>query len=198
MTYFLGLQAVERSQSAVLIVSNLPVHSNVGPIYLFLASRPCRPAGLVALLLTKLGDVETNPGTITLNKQVWICDICHKQIHVRQQISIRCNRIEHWVHFRCAGTIHRYLPSTQIIQTHNSYRHNTNPALQTLVQAPYPLHTDTKTQMHVKHSPCSHRIGKPNALINSPPYPPTLTRAKHIHMLHTPPTPHSSQARHLY
>ena len=51
----------------------------------------------------KAGDVETNPGPTTLNKKVWICDICHKQIHVRKQISIRCNRIEHWVHLRCAG-----------------------------------------------------------------------------------------------
>ena len=56
-----------------------------------------------ALLLTKVGDVETNPVPTTLNKKVWICDICHKQIHVRKQISIRCNRIEHWVHLRCAG-----------------------------------------------------------------------------------------------
>ena len=61
------------------------------------------PAGWLALLLTKAGDVETNPGPTTLNKKVWICDICHKQIHVRKQISIRCNRIEHWVHLRCAG-----------------------------------------------------------------------------------------------
>ena len=51
------------------------------------------------LLLTKASDVETNPGPTTLNKKVWICDICHKQIHVRKQISIRCNRIEHWVHY---------------------------------------------------------------------------------------------------
>ena len=61
----------------------------------FWACRPCGPAGWLALLLTKAGDVETNPGPTTLNKKVWICDICHKQIHVRKQISIRCNRIEH-------------------------------------------------------------------------------------------------------
>ena len=64
--------------------------------------RPCRPAGWLALLLTKAGDVATKPGPTTLNKKVWICDICHKQIHVRMQISIRCNRIEHLVHLRCA------------------------------------------------------------------------------------------------
>ena len=34
---------------------------------------------------------------------VWICDICHKQIHFRKQISIRCNMIEHWVHLWSVG-----------------------------------------------------------------------------------------------
>ena len=69
----------------------------------FGACRPCGPAGWLALLLSKAGDVETNPDPTTLTKQVWICDTCHKQIHVRKQISIRCNRIKHWVHLRCAG-----------------------------------------------------------------------------------------------
>ena len=84
---------------------------------------------------TKAGDVETNPGPTTLNKKVWICDICHKQIHVRKQISIRCNRIEHWVHLRCAGirqaqytdtwTCHlhrksRFTPHTDITPPHRS------------------------------------------------------------------------------
>ena len=55
------------------------------------------------MLLIKAGDVETNPGLTTTRKQVWICDICHRQIQVRKQISIRCNRLEHWVHLRCAG-----------------------------------------------------------------------------------------------
>ena len=48
----------------------------------FWACRPCGPAGWLALRLTKAGGVETNPGPTTLNKKVWICDICHKQIHV--------------------------------------------------------------------------------------------------------------------
>ena len=102
------------------------------------------PLEWLALLLTKAGDVETNPGPTTLNKKVWICDICHKQIHVRKQISIRCNRIEHWVHLRCAcispSTIHRYLdlPSTQRIQTYTSHRHNTSPPLPTPGPRPLP------------------------------------------------------------
>ena len=73
-----SLQAVElsqRPQTAVQIVSN--------PIYrVFLgASQPCGPAGWLALLLTKAGDVETNPGSTTSHKRVWICDIYYKQIH---------------------------------------------------------------------------------------------------------------------
>ena len=101
-----SLQAVElsqRTQAAVEIVSNLTAPAMGARFTVFWACRPCGPAGWLALLLTNAGDVETNPGLTTLNKKVWICDICHKQIHVRKQISIRCNRIEHWVHLRCAG-----------------------------------------------------------------------------------------------
>ena len=185
----------------------------------FWATRPYGPAGWLALLLTKAGDVKTNPDPTTLNKRAWICDICHKQIHVRKQISIRCNRIEHGVHARCAGirkaqcTMHRYLdlPSTQIIQTHPSHINKATLPLPTLVHSPtpYPLptyttHTHTtvtKTQTHVQYSPCSHRVKpKPNPLIHSaPPYPhhpePTTYTC---HTLHLHLSPHSSQARHLY
>ena len=76
-----------------------PTPSNWGLIYSFWASRPCGSAGWLALFLIKAGDVQINPG-LTTHKQVWICDICHKQIHDRKQISIRCNRIEHWVHLK--------------------------------------------------------------------------------------------------
>ena len=81
---------------------------------IFWAYRPCGPAGWLALLLTKAGDVDTNPGPTTLNKKVWICDICHKQIYVRKQISIRCNSIEHWVHLRCAGILQAQIPGPAI------------------------------------------------------------------------------------
>ena len=130
----------------------------------FWACRPCGPAGCLAVLLTKAGDVETNPGPTTLNKKVWICDICHKQIHVRKQISIRCNRIEYWVHPRCAGirqAQYRYLdlPSTQIIQTHTSHRHNTTPPLPTLVQAPYPLNLSRTMDQHMIYCYCGTHQG---------------------------------------
>ena len=93
-----SLQAVDllqRSQTAVQIVSTPHAPSTGGSFNHFLASRPCGPAGWLALLLRKAGDVETNPGPTTSSKPVWICDICYKQIHVRKQISIMCNRIEH-------------------------------------------------------------------------------------------------------
>ena len=88
----------------------------------FWACWPCGPAGWLALLLTKAGDVETNPGPTTLNKQVWICDICHKQIHVRKQISIGCNRIEHWVHLRCAGIRQAQYPDSWTCHLHRESR----------------------------------------------------------------------------
>ena len=158
----------QRTQAAVQIVSNLPAPSNGGPIYRIWACRSCGPAGWLALLLTKAGDVETNPGPTTLNKKVWICDICHKQIHARKQISIRCNRIEHWVHLRCAGirqaqytdtwTCHlhresRLTPHTDITQPHRS-RPLSKPPTPLLT---YTTHTTaTKTRTHVQHSPCPH------------------------------------------
>ena len=70
-----SLQAVELSQwtqAAVQIVSNLPTHGARFTVF-----GACIPAGWPALLLTKAGDVETNPCPTTLNKKVWICDICH-------------------------------------------------------------------------------------------------------------------------
>ena len=82
----------------------------------------CGPAGWLALLLTKAGDVETNPGPPTLNKKVWICDICHRQTHVRKQISIRCNRIEHWVHLRCAGIRQAQYTDTWTCHLHRESR----------------------------------------------------------------------------
>ena len=50
--------------------------------------------------------------------QVWICDICHKQRHVRKQISIRRNRLEHWVHLRCAGIRQAQYTSTWTCHLH--------------------------------------------------------------------------------
>ena len=144
------------------------------------ASRPCRPTGWLALLLIKAGDVETNPGPTT-HKQVWICDICHKRIHGRKQISIRCNMIEHWVHLRCAvirlaqysdtWTCHLHKESRLTdITPHNTTRPCYKPPTHSPLTPPQPKYR------HISKP-------KPNPLIPSPHTPPRL---KHIHISHTP------------
>ena len=134
----------------------------------FWASRPCGPALWLALLLTKAGDVETNPGPTTLNKRVWICDICYKQIHVKKQISIRCNRIEHWVHLRCAG-----ICQTQYSDTWTCHL----------------LHRESRLTTHTYITPPhpSRPWFKPPA--HSPPTPPTPPQTKHRRTSNTPPVP---------
>ena len=115
----------------VQIVSTPPTPSNGGRITYFFASWPCGPAGWLAMLLIKAGDVETNPGSTNTRKQVWICNICHRQIQVRKPISIRSNWIEHWVHLRCADSRLAHYTDTWTChqhkknQTHNTHRHNT-------------------------------------------------------------------------
>ena len=98
---------VPRTQQQLLCKlcrTSCPQQWGGGPDLPFFLGKPAmRTRWIAALLLTKAGDIKTNPGPTTSHKRVWICDICYKQIHVRKQISIRCNRIEHWVHLRCSG-----------------------------------------------------------------------------------------------
>ena len=106
--------------------------------------------------------------------------------------------IEHWVHLRCAGVRqaqHTYTWTCHLHRESGLTTHtNITPALQILVQAPYPLPTYTthttasQTQTHVQHTLCSHRIGKTQSSHPLTPSPPTLPRAKHIHISHTPST----------
>ena len=175
-----SLQAVELSQrtkTAVRIVSNLPAPSNVGPIYRFWA---CGPAGWLALLLTKAGDVETNPGPTTLCKRVWICDICHKQIHVRKQISIRCNRIEHWVYFRCVGIRQAQYTDTWTCHLHRESRL----APHTNITPPHLSRPWSKPLTHLHHPylpepHTTHTSPNPTLALPSPSYPHTITPYTH-------------------
>ena len=91
-----------------------------GHDFLFLG--PAGHAGCLPLLLIKAGGVKPNPGTTTTDKQVWIGDICHKQIHGRKQISIRCNRIEYWVHLRCVGIRQAQYTDTWTCHLHKESR----------------------------------------------------------------------------
>ena len=143
-------------------MSKPPSPSNRGPTYRSLGkpAMRCGPAGWLALLLIKLGDVETNPGPTTRHKQVWISDICYKQIHGMKQIPIRSNRIEHWVHL---STIYRYL--TCHLHRESGLTTHTD------IAPPHPSSYWSKPlpipYLHHPHQrntrptlPCSHRIGK--------------------------------------
>ena len=78
----------------------------MGTDSVFGTSRPFLPAAWLALLLTKAGGIESNPGPTThTNKHIpviWICELCHKQIK-KQQPTIRCNHTlnTHWFHLNC-------------------------------------------------------------------------------------------------
>ena len=151
-----SLQVVElsqRTQAVVQIVSNLPAPRNGCTIYRFFgACQPYGPAGWLALLLTKAGDVETNPGPTTLNIKVWIYDICHKQIHVRKQISIRCNRIGHWVHLRCAGICQAQYIDTWTCHLHRESRLTPH----TDIAPPHCSQPWSKPPAHSSPTPATH------------------------------------------
>ena len=134
----------------VHVVSTPPAPSNGGPITVFWASRPCGPAGWLAMLLIKVGDVETNPGPTTTRKQVWICDICH--IQIRKQISIRCNRIAHWVHLRCAGIRPAEYTDAWTCHQHREFRLTTH----TYITPPHPPRPWPKRTTHSPPTPPPH------------------------------------------
>ena len=128
--------------------------------YRFWAGRPSGPAGWLALLLLKAGDVETNPGPKHTRTQVWICDICHREI-TRKQTSLRCNHSEHWVHLRCAHFRVDQYTDTWICHLHRGSR------------LPHATYTSP-------HFP----LASSKPLLHSPPTPPTpphLTPNTNIH-----------------
>ena len=165
--------------------------------YRFLgASQPCGPTGWLEILLIKVVDVETNPGQTTTRKQVWICDICHRQIEVRKKISITGNRTEHWVHLRCAGIRLAQYSNTWTCHQHRESRHNTTPPYHTLAQAAPPTPPTPPQPKHRPHIPPELVKPKPNPVTHSPPTPPTLPRPKHTLHLHL--STQSSLAGHLH
>ena len=198
-----SLQAMElsqRTQAAVQIVSNLPdlpFFGHAGHADPLDGWRCCSQKRMMSRLF---------PGPTTLNKKVWICNICHKQIHVRKQISIRCNRIEHWVHLRCAGIRQAQYTDTWTCHLHREYRltphtditppHRSRPLSKPPTHSPPTPPTPPQPKhRHMSNTPPVPRglvKPKPNSLIHSHPSPPTPPRAKHIHMSHTPPTPLTS------
>ena len=109
--------------------------------------------------------------------QVWISDICHKQIHGRKQISIMCNRIEHWVHIICAGIRLAQYTDTWICHLHKESRLTT--------------HTDITPHHHSRpwSKPPTHSLPptppKPKHTSNNPPVPTGLVKPKHNPLIHS-------------
>ena len=129
-----SLHAVELSQRSGKPCANCVDPSRPQqwvPNYRFLGKPAMRTHWMAGNTPLKAGDVETEPGPTTSRKQVWICDLCHRQVQAKKQISIRCNRIEYWVqHVRCAGirlaqytdtwTCHHH--KTSILTTHKDIK----------------------------------------------------------------------------
>ena len=132
------------------------------------AGRPSGPAAWLALLLLKAGDVETNPGPKHTRTQVWICDICHREINRKQTsvTSLRCNHSEHWVHLRCAHIRVDQYTDTWICHLHRGSR------------LPHATHTSPYFPL---------TSSKP--LLHSPPTPPTPPHPKHQHTSNSPTSP---------
>ena len=123
-------------------------------------------------------------------------------ISVRKQISIRCNRIEHWVQFKCAG-----IRQAQYTVTWTCHIHIYKPTHTDITPPPHPSRPWSKPPTHSPPTPptppqpnhrhtsniplCSLRIGKAQTQSSYPltPSPLTPPRAKHIHISHTSPTP---------
>ena len=125
-------------------------------------------------------------------------------IQVRR-ISIRCNRIEHWVHLRCEGICLAQYTDTWSCHIQKESRLTTDIPSHPFIPwyklpTHYPNTTATHTKTHLPHSPSSYRIGKSQTQYSQP-LSSTLPRAQHILISYTPPTPltpHSSLARRLH
>ena len=154
--------------AAVQIVSKPPIPAMGTHFTVFLTSRSCGPAGRLALFLLKAGDIHTYPCPTTSHKLVWIFGICYEQMHVRMQISIRCNRIEYGVHLRGAGIhqiqyTHLVLPSTQRIRIIILYHTDITP--------PHPSNPCSKTPTKSQHTPSTSPQPKHRQTPNIPLFP---------------------------
>ena len=78
-----SLHEVGMLQTSAHIVSTQPLPPEMGDRFRFWASQPSFPSVWMAMLLTKEGYAESNPGPTThTNKHtpvIWIYDLCHKQ-----------------------------------------------------------------------------------------------------------------------
>ena len=145
--------------NAAQIVLTPPAPAMGARFYRFGAGRPSGPAGWLALLLLKAGDVETNPGPKHTRTQVWIYDICHREIN-RKQTSLRCNHSEHWVHLRCAHIRVDQYTDTWICHLHRGSRlpHATHTSPHFPLASSKPVLHSPPTPSHLKHQHTSNSL----------------------------------------
>ena len=136
----------------------------MGPRLPFFGKPAMRTRWLAGNAPHKSGRCRDNPGLTTIRKQVWICDICHRKIQVRKQILLRCNRIEHWVQLKCAGT--RLAQYTYTWTCHQ--------------------HRESRLTTHTDITPSHPPRPWPKSPTHSPPTPPTPPQPKHRHISHFP------------
>ena len=91
---------------------------------LFKLCRTLPPAmGALYTVFWQAGHVDSWRCSSNSNKRVCICDICYKQKHVRKQISIMCNRIEH---LRSSGNPQAQYTDTRTCHLHRECRLTTH------------------------------------------------------------------------
>ena len=96
-------------QTYAQIVSTQSLPPELGSRFLFLAIPPSLPSAWLALLLTKAGDVESNPGPTIHTNRAHIHQHSLQSFGLvtfvtnKQHTSIRCNHTHktHWVHLKC-------------------------------------------------------------------------------------------------
>ena len=143
----------------------------------------------------------SNQGPTTTHKQIWICDICHKQIYTRKQISLRCNKTlgAPKMCWYPPSTTHRlmdrHLHRESRLTSHNTSQTtsypNTNHSLTPLLFHHTTTTTNTPTP-HAHQHPKHLNYPWPTLILQfthrplHPPHPKPSTYASH--MVHTPHT----------
>ena len=159
----------------------------------FIASRPCGPAGWLARTrcsslkraMSKL--IQVRQSHTNMSGFIYICQ---RQIYGRMKISVRCKRIEHWVKLRSAciclaqysdaWTCHLHMKSRLLRQRDITTPHPPRSGPKFPPTPPDTNHTPaTQTETNVPHSPrCKSQIQSSHPLTLSPP---TMHRAKHVY-----------------
>ena len=98
--------------------------------------------------------------------------------YLPQKILIRYNRIEHWVHLRCASICLAQYTDTWTYHLHRESRLTPH----TDITPPHPSRLWSKPTTHSPHTPPQHRN-----TFNTPPVPTGLVKPKANHLVYSPP-----------